>query len=103
MFFLSRRRDTRCALVTGVQTCALPSLGIELPDANAVTPRLQQSREASRHQTFAKGGDHAAGDKNEPRHGRKDLPGRRGTAQAVESQTAEINPPRGCEDRKRVV
>src|SRR3546814_17491580 len=25
-FFLSRRRQTRCALVTGVQTCALPIL-----------------------------------------------------------------------------
>src|SRR3546814_2318534 len=25
-FFSSRRRHTRCALVTGVQTCALPSL-----------------------------------------------------------------------------
>src|SRR3546814_7304524 len=24
VFFLSRRRQTRCALVTGVQTCALP-------------------------------------------------------------------------------
>src|SRR3546814_7621977 len=24
MFFASRRRHTRCALVTGVQTCALP-------------------------------------------------------------------------------
>src|SRR3546814_8955737 len=24
VFFSSRRRDTRCALVTGVQTCALP-------------------------------------------------------------------------------
>src|SRR3546814_6068157 len=29
VFFSSRRRHTRCALVTGVQTCALPiSLGI---------------------------------------------------------------------------
>src|SRR3546814_5756642 len=28
-FFSSRRRHTRCALVTGVQTCALPIL---LPD-----------------------------------------------------------------------
>src|SRR3546814_13453729 len=29
VFFLSsRRRHTRCALVTGVQTCALPILGI---------------------------------------------------------------------------
>src|SRR3546814_7922005 len=59
-------------------------IGIELPDTDAVAARLQQSREASRHQTFAKRGDHAAGDKNEPRHGRKDLLNGRGTAQAVE-------------------
>src|SRR3546814_596195 len=30
-FFSSRRRHTRCALVTGVQTCALPIWAIELP------------------------------------------------------------------------
>src|SRR3546814_2649898 len=29
-FFSSRRRHTRCALVTGVQTCALPILRIEI-------------------------------------------------------------------------
>src|SRR3546814_13763420 len=29
-FFSSRRRHTRCALVTGVQTCALPILYIDL-------------------------------------------------------------------------
>src|SRR3546814_15489063 len=29
-FFSSRRRHTRCALVTGVQTCALPIVGREL-------------------------------------------------------------------------
>src|SRR3546814_15869179 len=28
-FFSSRRRHTRCALVTGVQTCALPILSVE--------------------------------------------------------------------------
>src|SRR3546814_17847170 len=28
-FFSSRRRHTRCALVTGVQTCALPIFGIK--------------------------------------------------------------------------
>src|SRR3546814_7431309 len=28
-FFSSRRRHTRCALVTGVQTCALPICGID--------------------------------------------------------------------------
>src|SRR3546814_2428419 len=34
-FFSSRRRHTRCALVTGVQTCALPILvtGARLPAA----------------------------------------------------------------------
>src|SRR3546814_13133672 len=35
-FFSSRRRHTRCALVTGVQTCALPicrRLGVPLPSA----------------------------------------------------------------------
>src|SRR3546814_17241333 len=36
-FFSSRRRHTRCALVTGVQTCALPICGsaadhLDLPD-----------------------------------------------------------------------
>src|SRR3546814_2520610 len=30
-FFSSRRRHTRCALVTGVQTCALPIYWIALP------------------------------------------------------------------------
>src|SRR3546814_6461866 len=30
-FFSSRRRHTRCALVTGVQTCALPILHRALP------------------------------------------------------------------------
>src|SRR3546814_6046385 len=29
-FFSSRRRHTRCALVTGVQTCALPIFGATL-------------------------------------------------------------------------
>src|SRR3546814_10562870 len=31
-FFSSRRRHTRCALVTGVQTCALPILPHRLAD-----------------------------------------------------------------------
>src|SRR3546814_3110768 len=30
LFFSSRRRHTRCALVTGVQTCALPILFIDV-------------------------------------------------------------------------
>src|SRR3546814_3335770 len=34
-FFSSRRRHTRCALVTGVQTCALPIFHAARPDAVA--------------------------------------------------------------------
>src|SRR3546814_5110499 len=39
-FFYSRRRHTRCALVTGVQTCALPILPFRLyaGDPNWVPP-----------------------------------------------------------------
>src|SRR3546814_8325390 len=33
-FFSSRRRHTRCALVTGVQTCALPIYWMLDPDYN---------------------------------------------------------------------
>src|SRR3546814_6032990 len=43
-FFSSRRRHTRCALVTGVQTCALPiSLLLEKPELidNAVEECLR--------------------------------------------------------------
>src|SRR3546814_19816380 len=32
-FFSSRRRHTRCALVTGVQTCALPIFAIRITGA----------------------------------------------------------------------
>src|SRR3546814_4434390 len=35
-FFSSRRRHTRCALVTGVQTCALPISGIISPTLSAM-------------------------------------------------------------------
>src|SRR3546814_3664595 len=45
-FFASRRRHTRCALVTGVQTCALPiSAGEEGLAAGEIARRLgvQQS------------------------------------------------------------
>src|SRR3546814_9735957 len=40
-FFSSRRRHTRCALVTGVQTCALPIYGeyTSFPGAQGFRPR----------------------------------------------------------------
>src|SRR3546814_1898941 len=49
-FFSSRRRHTRCALVTGVQTCALPicaCCGTAIPDRWA-THRLRRWRITSR-------------------------------------------------------
>src|SRR3546814_15565855 len=49
-FFSSRRRHTRCALVTGVQTCALPILPVEAADLFRVvrseTPVSQQTEPA---------------------------------------------------------
>src|SRR3546814_1393798 len=33
-FFSSRRRHTRCALVTGVQTCALPIYAVEVDESS---------------------------------------------------------------------
>src|SRR3546814_8295328 len=41
-FFSSRRRHTRCALVTGVQTCALP-----ICSTRSTTVRLSQPRTTS--------------------------------------------------------
>src|SRR3546814_5778855 len=44
-FFSSRRRHTRCALVTGVQTCALPSQEFQSPlqySSLPVSPASQQ-------------------------------------------------------------
>src|SRR3546814_5931553 len=51
-FFSSRRRHTRCALVTGVQTCALPIYPAALRD------RLDELRPAAgRAQLFSELGD----------------------------------------------
>src|SRR3546814_4620126 len=44
LFFSSRRRHTRCALVTGVQTCALPILALASRYGRALsTPYLQEA------------------------------------------------------------
>src|SRR3546814_3636671 len=43
LFFSSRRRHTRCALVTGVQTCALPISGAT-PDADGRALLLSMRR-----------------------------------------------------------
>src|SRR3546814_2901352 len=47
-FFSSRRRHTRCALVTGVQTCALPiSETIRSFEAEGNTHVAEQTRNAT--------------------------------------------------------
>src|SRR3546814_5563937 len=47
VFFSSRRRHTRCAFVTGVQTCALPILSFSAfawdPDNPYYTPPLRNA------------------------------------------------------------
>src|SRR3546814_10722925 len=45
-FFSSRRRNTRCALVTGVQTCALPISAADGPGLEKAT-RLRLSLAAT--------------------------------------------------------
>src|SRR3546814_8478472 len=42
-FFSSRRRHTSCALVTGVQTCALPILTAAAPPPAAVLAAMQDA------------------------------------------------------------
>src|SRR3546814_8876373 len=42
-FFSSRRRHTRCALVTGVQTCALPISQVEVTSVSKRAERLSDA------------------------------------------------------------
>src|SRR3546814_7900308 len=46
-FFSSRRRHTRCALVTGVQTCALPIWGLAVDEAAARIAAIRETLEES--------------------------------------------------------
>src|SRR3546814_5559171 len=46
-FFSSRRRHTRCALVTGVQTCALPICCRQRPDGTEWSRRTTGPRTAT--------------------------------------------------------
>src|SRR3546814_1757166 len=54
-FFSSRRRHTRCALVTGVQTCALPISGHRLAaqQPNNVWPKEVEGFRAAYDRLFA--------------------------------------------------
>src|SRR3546814_10019595 len=58
-FFTSRRRHTRCALVTGVQTCALPIL--ELEEFRAVRQRAGFGEADRREARYARDGARVRG------------------------------------------
>src|SRR3546814_7406283 len=58
LFFSSRRRHTRCALVTGVQTCALPILDAELHDRPVGAP---QNHHGDQQEAGDRGAEGAAG------------------------------------------
>src|SRR3546814_1244207 len=68
LFFSSRRRHTRCALVTGVQTCALPILHAVLGTlvrairslAITILPVIPESAGKVLDQLGAEARDHAA-------------------------------------------
>src|SRR3546814_8091035 len=51
-FFSSRRRHTRCALVTGVQTCALP---IYTPGVTVLCRESTATQDAAEHPMSAQG------------------------------------------------
>src|SRR3546814_4713380 len=55
VFFLSRRRHTRCALVTGVQTCALPILTVGIGGFGITLLDCLEVRLLSRCVLFLKG------------------------------------------------
>src|SRR3546814_2163267 len=55
-FFSSRRRHTRCALVTGVQTCALPILKRQIILSLAFSVLAANAFAASSHPVVAEGG-----------------------------------------------
>src|SRR3546814_2086934 len=69
-FFSSRRRHTRCALVTGVQTCALPISGL-------VRRRRRRRDRAERQRPCAARG-HPVGRPRRAGGGVRLLPGRSG-------------------------
>src|SRR3546814_8396398 len=67
-FFSSRRRHTRCALVTGVQTCALPISRRKACDAVWAGPEGEARRHGAA-RPEAGGRQHRIGGRKGGRHG----------------------------------
>src|SRR3546814_7340608 len=64
-FFSSRRLHTRCALVTGVQTCALPILSIS-ENVGGLTKMLGRATGSHTLNALREGGKKLLGDKRKP-------------------------------------
>src|SRR3546814_15172627 len=60
-FFSSRRRHTRCGLVTGVQTCALPILRRQGVTVVLITHKLREIMAITDHVSVMRGGAMVAG------------------------------------------
>src|SRR3546814_16663159 len=56
-FFSSRRRHTRCALATGVQTCALPLTGLRAAMTRVINKFIEQNDYAKRAKVDITGDD----------------------------------------------
>src|SRR3546814_3910642 len=97
-FFSSRRRHTRCALVTGVQTCALPIWPAQVRPAQrhgGHAPALQVRRQAAPGGLdFGQFGHRASvADGCGPRYGKRRLADARGAARTnvrSEEHTSEL-------------
>src|SRR3546814_6141457 len=61
-FFSSRRRHTRCALVTGVQTCALPISGLACILLLATATAAAQDKAAKKIYCWEEDGHKVCGD-----------------------------------------
>ncbi len=62
--------DVDLAMLVGAHRPGIDiEIGIELAQPHREAARLQQRAERRRRKTFAKGGNHAAGNEDEPRHG----------------------------------
>src|SRR3546814_2038991 len=87
-FFSSRRRHTRCALVTGVQTCALPISAIRAARSARPTPEPRHG---------GRGAEHRVG------IGRSTCPARSVRVPRATSAAAGHRAPPPYPDRKSVV
>src|SRR3546814_3297421 len=82
LFFSSRRRHTRCALVTGVQTCALPiSSMTEVHFGPRALPRIDPTRAVTCRRSSAVPNESWA---------EKRMSGRRLTGLSVEDEIVQI-------------